>query len=263
MSGDAKRMIKLMGIPVIEALSEAESQCVALVKAKKADAVASEDLDCLTFGAPMQIKGFTQRREKKDPVTELELDNVLKGLDLTMDEFIDFCILCGCDYVTSIHGLGPSGAFKLIKEHKTIEKALEVMRKDNEEKIKEDKKPKYEIPPESQFNYTAARAEFKACRALEIESSAVRDKLTQIEFGEPDEEGLKKFLCEEKQFSNARVESGLNKIKAAKKSGVQSSLESFFGKPTIIRSQQEKTKSGKKGAQKTKDKDGIKFSTKR
>lgn len=155
-----------MGLPVVEALSEAESQCVTLVKAKKADAVASEDLDCLTFGAPLQLRGFTQRKDKKDPIIELELDTVLKELGLTMDEFIDLCILCGCDYTKTIDGLGPNTALKLIREHKTIEKVLEELKKSNEEKIKAGKNPKYVIPDSERFNYQAAREEFKACRSI-------------------------------------------------------------------------------------------------
>ena len=39
-----------------------------------------------------------------------------------MDEFIDLCILCGCDYVDSIRGIGHKTAFKLMKKHRTLEK---------------------------------------------------------------------------------------------------------------------------------------------
>ena len=35
-----------------------------------------------------------------------------------MDEFIDLCILCGCDYSSLIEGIGEINAYKLIKEHK-------------------------------------------------------------------------------------------------------------------------------------------------
>lgn len=40
------------------------------------------------------------------------------------DEFIDICILCGCDYCGTIRGIGPKSAFKLIMEHRTLEKAI-------------------------------------------------------------------------------------------------------------------------------------------
>ena len=70
---------------------------------------------------------------------------------------------------------------------------------------------------------------------------------------------MKDFLCKEKQFKEGRVDSGLEKLKVAKKSGVQSSLESFFGKPTKIPPQQ----SSKKPAGKNKDKEPLKVTAKR
>lgn len=174
MTADAKKMLQLMGLPVIEALSEAEAQCVTIVKAGKADAVASEDMDCLTFGAPLQLKGFTQRKEKKDQICEIELKDVLKELDMTMDQFIDMCVLCGSDYTSkTIENLGPNTAFRLIKEHKTIEAVMEHLVAANEEKVKEGKKEKYGIPAEEFFNYKAARNEFKSCKSTPAEDFTV------------------------------------------------------------------------------------------
>jgi len=46
---------------------------------------------------------------------------VLKALELTNEQFVDFCILCGCDYTSKIAGIGPVKALKLIKENKNIE----------------------------------------------------------------------------------------------------------------------------------------------
>jgi len=39
-------------------------------------------------------------------------------------QFIDLCILLGCDYCDSIKGIGPKKAVDLIKEHKNIETIL-------------------------------------------------------------------------------------------------------------------------------------------
>ncbi|KAF5189966.1 Flap endonuclease, partial [Thalictrum thalictroides] len=59
---DCKKLLRLMGVPVIEAPSEAEAECAALCKSGK----------------------------------------ILEELNLSMDQFIDLCILCGCDYCDSI-----------------------------------------------------------------------------------------------------------------------------------------------------------------
>ena len=49
------------------------------------------------------------------------MDKVLEGLEMDMDQFIDLCILLGCDYCDSIKGIGPHRAVQLIKEHKNLE----------------------------------------------------------------------------------------------------------------------------------------------
>ncbi len=41
-------------------------------------------------------------------------------------QFVDLCILCGCDYCPSIRGIGPTTALKLIKRHKDLEGVLKV-----------------------------------------------------------------------------------------------------------------------------------------
>ena len=45
----------------------------------------------------------------------------MADLGLTEDEFIDMCILCGCDYASKIEGVGPVKAYKFIKEFSSIE----------------------------------------------------------------------------------------------------------------------------------------------
>lgn len=42
-----------------------------------------------------------------------------------MEQFIDMCIMLGCDYCPSIKGVGPKKAFELINTHKSIEAILE------------------------------------------------------------------------------------------------------------------------------------------
>ena len=44
----------------------------------------------------------------------MNLEVALSQLGLTMDEFIDVCILCGCDYCENIKGIGPVSAVKLV-----------------------------------------------------------------------------------------------------------------------------------------------------
>lgn len=43
---------------------------------------------------------------------------------MTMEQFVDLCILLGCDYTDKIRGVGPKSAFKLMQEHGSIEEII-------------------------------------------------------------------------------------------------------------------------------------------
>lgn len=64
---------------------------------------------------------------RKLPVLEFKLADVLSTLGLTMPEFVDLCILCGCDYADTIRGIGPKNAYKLIKEHHCLEEVVKAL----------------------------------------------------------------------------------------------------------------------------------------
>ncbi|KAG6531809.1 hypothetical protein ZIOFF_005635 [Zingiber officinale] len=97
---DCKRLLRLMGVPTIEAPCEAEAQCAALCKSVCG---CLEDMDSLTYGAPRFLRQIMDP-SSKNPVMEFEVSKVLEELELTMDQFIDLCILSGCDYCDSIKG---------------------------------------------------------------------------------------------------------------------------------------------------------------
>jgi len=63
MTADAKHLVQLMGLPCIEAPCEAEAQCAELCKEGKAFATVTEDMDALTFGTPVLIRGLNSKKE--------------------------------------------------------------------------------------------------------------------------------------------------------------------------------------------------------
>ena len=105
-------MLDLMGLTVIQAPCEAEAECANLNRHNKVYASVSDDMDTLTLRAPILLRGF---HNKKDLITHIDYDEILKGFEMNYDEFVDLCILCGCDYTPTIDGIGPITAFKLIK----------------------------------------------------------------------------------------------------------------------------------------------------
>lgn len=89
MTADAKKLLQLMGMPIVSATTEAEAQCAVMAKTGLVHAVVSEDMDTLTFGAPVFIRNLFQPESRKIPVNEITLSKVLEGLELTMPEFVD------------------------------------------------------------------------------------------------------------------------------------------------------------------------------
>ncbi|KAI5631761.1 XPG i-region domain-containing protein [Phthorimaea operculella] len=205
---EARSLLKLMGIPVVEAPCEAEAQCAQLVKANKVFAVATEDMDALTFGSTVLLRHLTFSEARKVPVQEIHLDRVLDGLGLTQNEFIDLCILLGCDYTGSIRGIGPKRAIDLVRQHRSIEEILK--------NIDTNKYP----PPENW--------DFEQARRLFLEPEVDDASKIELKWSDPDEEGLVKFLCGDRQFNEERVRNGAKKLMKARSTTTQGRLDGFF-----------------------------------
>lgn len=236
MMKDAKRLVKLLGVPMVEAPCEAEAQCAELVKMGLAFGTATEDMDALTFGTNFLLRGFNS---KKEPICQIELARVLADFEMTQAEFVDLCILCGCDYTHSIGGMGPVTAFKLIKEHGSIEPIMEkVVNATNDDPTK---KKKFIVPD----NFL-----FKESRDLFITPEVNRDKeelQKSIVWEKPYEEELKEWLVKEKGFQENKVESGLERLRKCQTKKNQIRLDSFF-KVGATLSSSKKVEAPKKGA---------------
>merc|ERR1712190_288116 len=122
---EVKTLLRLMGLPIIDAPSEAEATCAALCRDGRVYAAATEDADCLTFGTKILIRNLMAAESQKKQILEVSLERALEQLNLSMTQFIDFCILSGCDYCDTLKGIGPSTAIKLLVQHGSIEKVLE------------------------------------------------------------------------------------------------------------------------------------------
>lgn len=162
---EAYEIAQLLGVPCIFAPEEADSQCAYLSRNDLVDFIASEDMDLLTFGSKAIIRNFTKRGMYK-----INLNEILRDGNITMDQFIDICILLGCDYTDTIDGIGPKRAWELIKEYGSLE---ELLAKD--QKIAENK---YKLP--DVFRYVESREYFKNPRHKEMSSDELTLKIPKI-----------------------------------------------------------------------------------
>lgn len=140
--------------------------------------------------------------------------------------------MLGCDYTNSIKGVGPKRAIELIKNHRSLEKIIENI----------DAK-KYSIPEE--WNYKEARLLFQEPEISSPDDIQVTFFISnnfslrelhvlyillscKLKWSKPDEEGLVKYLCGDKQFNEERVRNGAKKLYKARNTSTQGRLDSFF-----------------------------------
>ena len=116
----AKTIFELFGVPYFQAPMEGESLCADLCIRKKVEYVITEDSDVFAYGCPVLITKLNTSMNANSCIM-IKYCDILKGLDFTKEQFLDFCIMCSCDYNKNIPGIGPEKAFKLIKQYKTIE----------------------------------------------------------------------------------------------------------------------------------------------
>ncbi|NHI94252.1 MAG: flap endonuclease-1 [Candidatus Lokiarchaeota archaeon] len=129
---ESKHLLHLMGVPIVEAISEGEAQAAYMTNLEKVWASSSQDWDSLLFGSQRLIRNLTItgiRRTAKGIIKILpemvELKSVFKSLGLTREQLIDIGILVGNDYNEGIKGIGPKNALKYLVEYKSIENFLD------------------------------------------------------------------------------------------------------------------------------------------
>lgn len=203
---EAKELISAMGLPVVQAPSEAEAQASYMCRKKAVWAVASSDHDCLVYGAPRLIMNLTLSSKRKLPNGSyvwivpniIELDEVLDTLQINSEQLLILAILSGTDFnVGGVKGVGPKNALKLVKELKTAEKVFA--------KVKPD------------FDWKKVYKIFKEMPTTDDYS---------LKWSKVDEGKVRKLLVDEHDFSEERVEKTLEKLRGEGKS--QKGLGDFF-----------------------------------
>uniref|UniRef100_A0A3Q0TB13 Exonuclease 1 n=1 Tax=Amphilophus citrinellus TaxID=61819 RepID=A0A3Q0TB13_AMPCI len=116
------------GVDCVVAPYEADAQLAYLTKSGLAQAVITEDSDLLAFGC----KKVILKMDKQGNGLEIDQSNLGRcrslGNIFTEEKFRYMCILSGCDYLPSLHGIGLGKACKLLRLAKDPD-ILKVIRK--------------------------------------------------------------------------------------------------------------------------------------
>lgn len=198
----SKELLRLMGIPVVQAPGEGEAQASHIVAKGDARYVVSQDYDTLLFGAPTLVRNLTvsgKRKIRGRQITvspeRIILADTLAGLHLTREQLIEIGILVGTDFNPGVQGVGAKTGLKIVQKGEFAAKL-------------EEKQPEFDPGPVMDF----------------FLNPPVTDDYS-LAAGHPDPEGIRKMLCDGYDFSAERVDRAMEgfTVKAGQKT-----LESWF-----------------------------------
>jgi flap endonuclease-1 len=207
---ESKMILTLLGIPYIQAPSEGEAAAAQLTQSNIAFACASQDYDSLLFGAKRLIRNLTISGKRKVPNRNVYVDiepeiiqqqQLLNETGLNLEQLVDVGIMIGTDFNPGgIPRIGPKTALKLVQEYNKLEKI---------EKIED----------------SVVNIPYEEIREIFLKQET--PKIDNIEFNEINYNALINFLCVEKNFSETRVNTSLDKLKKSITNRNQS-LERWF-----------------------------------
>jgi flap endonuclease-1 len=192
MVDEARELLRMMGIPTVQAPSEAEAQAAHMAASGSVWAAGSKDYDSLLFGASRLVrfitisgKEFLPSRGTFRPIEPelIDLDRFLQALHITRAQLIDLAILVGTDFNEGVKGIGPKKALKLVQDHGAIERMPDAIR--------------------------SAVGDVDEVRQIYMQPS-VTDTY-DVQFAEPDFAAIVEFLCTEREFSKERVTAALER----------------------------------------------------
>ena len=189
---ESKELISAMGLPVIQAPSEAEAQAAFMCEQEDVFACGSQDYDSLLFNSPKVIQNLTLSQKRRLPNGSfvwikpqiIDLKENLEHLKLTPDQLLVIGILIGTDYNPGgVKGIGPKTALRLVQQNKNFDDIFKEVKAD--------------------FNWKEIYAVFKSMPIM---------KNYQLKWHPVDEKKVRTLLINKHNFSEERVNNTLKKV---------------------------------------------------
>ncbi len=213
---ESKELLEAMGVSVVQAPSEGEAEASYLARVREeVFACVSQDYDSLLFGVPRLIRNLTISRKRKTysgyievKPEIIELQKVLNFLEINLDQLICVGILVGTDYnPRGLPGIGQKRALDIVRKHRYPVEIFESV----EGQIRD-------LPEEDRFNWQEI---FELFHKPDVVDAS-------FDFGNIDEDKMKEILIERHNFSEARVQKQIDRLKDIKEKMKQKNLEKWF-----------------------------------
>lgn len=212
MINEAKELIELLGLPVVQAPSDGEAQVAKMCFDEKVFGCVSQDFDSLLFGTPILIRNLAVSGKRKLPgrniyidvaIEQINLEETLMQLGITREKLIWIGILIGTDFNEKFPKIGAKTALKLVKAHNSFEEIIKASK----------------FKPE--FDY-------KNVEEIFLYPKAINDY--KLEFAQPQTQKIVDLLVGKHDFSEERVLGALKKIGTKiEEKGNQQNLKQWFG----------------------------------
>ncbi len=210
---ESKKLLDYMGIPWIQAPSEGEAQCSYMCKKGDVFATGSQDGDSLLFGSPKLVRNLSISGRKKLPKKEtyidvkpelIELEEVLSNLGITREQLIFLGMLVGTDYnPEGIFGYGPKKGLDFVRNVGSLKQFLEKVKWESD------------VPAEKILDF--------------FMNPPTSDKYN-LEWKQPENEKIMRFMVDEHNFSHDRVQKVLQKMTEGFGKGKQATLGGYLKK---------------------------------
>ncbi len=193
---ESEALLDALGVPWLVAPGEGEAQMSRMVSDGRVWAGASQDYDALLFGTTNLVRNLTLAGKRRLPSGKTQevvpevvsLGEVLSSLGVTREQLVDMAVLIGTDFNDGVRGIGPKRALAAVKRAGSLE-GLSA----------EGKVP---VPEE-----------YVEVRRIFLEPETVTEY--SLDWRRPDEEGVRRIMCDVHGFSVDRVDAVLSRLRPA------------------------------------------------
>lgn len=205
---ESKELLDALGVPWIPAPGEGEAQMGRMVADGRVWAGASQDFDALLFGTMTLVRNLTLAGKRKLPsgrtqevVPEVvSLGDVLSRLSVTREQLVDMAVLIGTDFNDGVRGIGPKRALTAIRRTGSLEGLMA--------------EGKVEVPDG-----------YEEVRRIFLEPETLSEYT--LEWADPDDERVRKVMCDRHGFSVDRVDAVLSRLGGSKGGSEQFRLDKW------------------------------------
>ena len=215
---ESKQLLEAMGIPCLQAEGEGEEAAAYLVNSGKVWAAASQDYDALLYGSKQLVRNLTLSRRRRTSTGEyvevkpelITFSDVLNKLQLNHEQLICLGILVGTDFNPGgIKGIGQKTALNIAIKNKYAYEIFKYIKKSY----------KYFLD----FNQQEIFQEFRKKDAKPISDKEIE----KLQFNKLNKEKVKEILIK-RDFSESRIDSGLQKLEKVEDEKKQKGLNQFI-----------------------------------